>query len=35
VTWSSVAADEADEVVTKTRSVLGAVGATASWNVNM
>lgn len=35
VTWSSVAADEADEVVTKTRSVLGAVDATASWNVNM
>ncbi|WIE73307.1 anthranilate synthase component I family protein [Curtobacterium sp. MCJR17_020] len=35
VTWSSVAADEADEVVTKTRSVLGAVGATASWNGNM
>lgn len=35
VTWSSVAADEADEVVTKTRSVLGAVGSTASWNVNM
>jgi anthranilate synthase component 1/para-aminobenzoate synthetase len=35
VTWSSVAADEADEVVTKTRSVLGAVGATASWNVSM
>jgi anthranilate/para-aminobenzoate synthase component I len=31
VTWSSVAADEADEVVTKTRSVLGAVGATAQW----
>jgi len=35
VTWSSDAAEEADEVVTKTRSVLGAVGATASWNVNM
>ncbi|ROR31254.1 anthranilate synthase component 1/para-aminobenzoate synthetase [Curtobacterium sp. JUb34] len=31
VTWSSVAADEADEVVTKTRSVLGAVGAAARW----
>ncbi|WP_263090501.1 anthranilate synthase component I family protein [Curtobacterium sp. RIT-PI-V] len=31
VTWSSVAADEADEVVTKTRSVLGAVGATTTW----
>ncbi|NQW91089.1 anthranilate synthase component I family protein [Curtobacterium sp. VKM Ac-2861] len=31
VTWSSVAADEADEVVTKTRSVLGAVGAVATW----
>ncbi|MGY2899697.1 anthranilate/para-aminobenzoate synthase component I [Curtobacterium sp. PvP017] len=31
VTWSSVAADEADEVVTKTRSVLGAVGAVARW----
>ena len=31
VTWSSVASDEADEVETKTRSVLGGVGATASW----
>ncbi|WP_248704586.1 anthranilate synthase component I family protein [Curtobacterium sp. MWU13-2055] len=31
VTWSSVASDEADEVVTKTRSVLGAVGAVATW----
>ncbi|RPE79194.1 anthranilate synthase component 1/para-aminobenzoate synthetase [Curtobacterium sp. PhB137] len=31
VTWSSVAVDEADEVVTKTRSVLGAVGAVATW----
>ncbi|ROP74175.1 anthranilate synthase component I family protein [Curtobacterium sp. PhB115] len=31
VTWSSVAADEADEVETKTRSVLGAVGAVAHW----
>lgn len=35
VTWSSVAADEADEVVTKTRSVLGAVGAAVSWNVDI
>ncbi|WP_439694223.1 anthranilate synthase component I family protein [Curtobacterium sp. SP.BCo] len=31
VTWSSVAADEAEEVETKTRSVLGAVGAAARW----
>ncbi len=31
VTWSSVAADEADEVETKTRSVLGSVGAVVSW----
>ncbi|WNY35476.1 chorismate-binding protein [Curtobacterium flaccumfaciens] len=31
VTWSSVAADEADEVETKTRSVLGAVGAAVGW----
>ncbi|WP_267419925.1 MULTISPECIES: anthranilate synthase component I family protein [unclassified Curtobacterium] len=31
VTWSSVAQDEADEVETKTRSVLGSVGASASW----
>jgi anthranilate/para-aminobenzoate synthase component I len=31
VTWSSVAPDEADEVETKTRSVLGSVGASASW----
>ncbi|MBF4614807.1 anthranilate synthase component I family protein [Curtobacterium sp. VKM Ac-1376] len=31
VTWSSVAADEADEVETKTRSVLGGLGAVASW----
>ena len=31
VTWSSSAADEADEVETKTRSVLGALGTTAHW----
>lgn len=31
VTWSSVPDDEADEVETKTRSVLGAVGASARW----
>ncbi|MCY1694708.1 anthranilate synthase component I family protein [Curtobacterium sp. SL109] len=31
VTWSSVAQDEADEVETKTRSVLGSVGASTSW----
>jgi anthranilate/para-aminobenzoate synthase component I len=31
VTWSSVAHDEADEVETKTRSVLGSVGSVASW----
>jgi anthranilate synthase component 1/para-aminobenzoate synthetase len=31
VTWSSVAADEADEVETKTRSVLGSVGAAVVW----
>ncbi len=31
VTWSSVPADEADEVETKTRSVLAGVGAVASW----
>jgi anthranilate synthase component 1/para-aminobenzoate synthetase len=31
VTWSSVAQDEADEVETKTRSVLRSVGASASW----
>ena len=31
VTWSSVAADEADEVETKTRSVFGALGVTADW----
>ncbi len=31
VTWSSTAADEADEVETKTRSVLGGVGAAAHW----
>jgi anthranilate/para-aminobenzoate synthase component I len=31
VTWSSVPADEADEVETKTRSVLGGVGAVAAW----
>ncbi|OII36462.1 hypothetical protein BIU98_17465 [Curtobacterium sp. MMLR14_010] len=31
VTWSSVAEDEADEVETKTRSVLGSVGAAVSW----
>jgi anthranilate synthase component 1/para-aminobenzoate synthetase len=31
VTWSSTAVDEADEVVTKTRSVLGAVGAEVAW----
>ncbi|MBT1631124.1 anthranilate synthase component I family protein [Curtobacterium flaccumfaciens] len=31
VTWSSVPADEADEVETKTRSVLGGVGSVASW----
>lgn len=31
VTWSSVAQDEADEVETKTHSVLGSVGAVASW----
>jgi para-aminobenzoate synthetase len=31
VTWSSVAADEADEVETKTRSVLGSLGAVARW----
>jgi anthranilate synthase component 1/para-aminobenzoate synthetase len=31
VTWSSVATDEADEVETKTRSVLAGVGAVARW----
>ncbi|NII40356.1 anthranilate synthase component 1/para-aminobenzoate synthetase [Curtobacterium flaccumfaciens] len=31
VTWSSTAADEADEVETKTRSVLGGIGAVARW----
>ncbi len=31
VTWSSDARDEADEVETKTRSVLGSVGAVARW----
>ncbi|MGU3411584.1 anthranilate synthase component I family protein [Microbacterium sp. M1A1_1b] len=31
VTWSSVAADEATEVETKTRSVLGSLGAVAHW----
>ncbi|OIH97278.1 anthranilate synthase component I family protein [Curtobacterium sp. MCBA15_001] len=31
VTWSSVAADEADEVETKTRSVLGSLGVVADW----
>lgn len=31
VTWSSTAADEADEVETKTVSVLGGVGAAARW----
>lgn len=31
VTWSSVAADEAAEVETKTRSVLSGVGAVARW----
>lgn len=31
VTWSSTAADEADEVEAKTRSVLGGVGAAAHW----
>jgi len=31
VTWSSVAADEADEVETKTRSVLSGLGAVARW----
>ena len=31
VTWSSVASDEADEVETKTRSVFGALGASARW----
>ena len=31
VTWSSVPADEADEVETKTRSVLAGVGAVARW----
>ncbi|MFZ7088146.1 anthranilate synthase component I family protein [Curtobacterium sp. RRHDQ10] len=31
VTWSSTAAAEADEVVTKTRSVLGSLGAVATW----
>ncbi|PCN48252.1 hypothetical protein Csp2054_07460 [Curtobacterium sp. 'Ferrero'] len=31
VTWSSVPADEADEVETKTRSVLGALGVVAAW----
>jgi anthranilate/para-aminobenzoate synthase component I len=31
VTWSSTAADEADEVETKTRSVLGGIGAAAHW----
>lgn len=35
VTWSSDATQEADEVETKTRSVLGAVGASTSWTVNM
>ncbi|WP_139196361.1 anthranilate synthase component I family protein, partial [Curtobacterium sp. MMLR14_006] len=35
VTWSSDAAQEADEVETKTRSVLGAVGASTSWTINM
>jgi anthranilate/para-aminobenzoate synthase component I len=31
VTWSSTATDEADEVETKTRSVLGSLGAVADW----
>jgi anthranilate/para-aminobenzoate synthase component I len=31
VTWSSTAAEEADEVETKTVSVLGGVGATVCW----
>ncbi|ROS74747.1 anthranilate/para-aminobenzoate synthase component I [Curtobacterium sp. PhB130] len=31
VTWSSVPADEATEVETKTRSVLGSLGAVARW----
>lgn len=31
VTWSSDPADEADEVETKTRSVLGGVGVVARW----
>ncbi|WIB27446.1 chorismate-binding protein [Curtobacterium sp. MCSS17_015] len=31
VTWSSTAADEADEVETKTVSVLGGVGAAVHW----
>jgi anthranilate/para-aminobenzoate synthase component I len=31
VTWSSTAADEADEVETKTRSVLGGLGMRAHW----
>ena len=31
VTWSSVASDEADEVESKTRSVLAGVGAVAAW----
>lgn len=31
VTWSSTAADEADEVETKTRSVLGGLGMQAHW----
>jgi anthranilate/para-aminobenzoate synthase component I len=31
VTWSSIAAEEADEVETKTRSVLGGSGAVAAW----
>ncbi|PZF09377.1 hypothetical protein DEJ25_14860 [Curtobacterium sp. MCPF17_011] len=31
VTWSSTAADEADEVETKTLSVLGGIGAVARW----
>ena len=31
VTWSSVAADEADEVETKTRSVFGGLGVVGRW----
>ncbi|WP_420366780.1 chorismate-binding protein [Curtobacterium sp. L3-7] len=31
VTWSSVAGDEADEALTKTRSVLGSMGVVADW----